>query len=421
MEAHLAGCPPCSANLAFIHWVDAGLRDPEVWEIADRDASHIRAAIRDAAAQVAAEDDEAERLLHELIAIPGRLAFSNLGARRRYHTAGVVRRLLRAADVACDSAPLDALTFADSAIAVSERLTGYPPSVVHDLRANAWKERANALTTLGQYDAALDALDHAEREFDRAPGIPLGRAVVQHARAIVYAHRGDFNRAGKVASETIAAYAQLGQTDRYMRARHLMANLLFTQGDIRGASAIYEELLAWGEAEGDLHWVARASNTLGRCALELGNTSAAVQSFHKSIAAFRELGMSAEVLRPEWGMALVVLASDQPAEALRRLDRVRAAFHTRSMLTDEALVSLDMMDALHALARDSEIVALATQIIQTFTRAGMLTSALTAFAYLKEAATRGAVTPRLTKHVRDFLSDLERQPALLFCPPNENI
>jgi hypothetical protein len=91
------------------------------------------------------------------------------------------------------------------------------------------------------------------------------------------------------------------------------------------------------------------------------------------------------------------------------------------MLTDEALVALDMMDTLHLLARDGEIVVLAAEIIQTFTNAGMLTSALTAFAYLREAAARGAVTPRLTKHVRGFLSDLERQPALLFCPPNENI
>jgi len=206
-----------------------------------------------------------------------------------------------------------------------------------------------------------------------------------------------------------------------MRVRHWLANAMFGRSDIRGAREIYEELLAWGESENDLAWVARESNTLGRCAYELGDLSSAVQYFHQSIQSFRELGMAAEALRPEWGFALVVLGSGKPGEALARLHDVREDFRRRQMLGDEALVSLDMMDALHELGRDREIVALGSEIIVSFTRAGMLTSALTAFAYLKEAAARGSAIPQAIQHVRQFITRLQREPALLFCPPEKNL
>lgn len=421
IEAHVDRCPQCSSTLTFIRSVDAALRDPDAWEIAERDVPATRAAIRDLAAQVAEEDEEAKRLLEDLIANPARLAFANLGARRGYLTAGVVRRLIRAASDAREREPLEALTFADCAVDIAAHLSNYLSSVIHDLRAHAWKERANALTALGQFDAAFDALDHAEREFAEAPGTPSGTAIVQYIRAWVHYSRGELDRATELLSMSSATYASLGETDPYMRTRHLLANVMFAQGDIRGGRAVYEEILAWGEAENDPAWIARESNTVGRCALELGELTAAVFSFHRSVQMFGDLGKHAEALRPQWGLALVVLASGKPAEALSRFTVIREDFHERKMLSDEALISLDIMDALHALSRDRENAAIASDVIQTFTRAGMLTSALTAFAYLREAAARGSVTPPMTRHVRQFLKRLECEPALLFRPPSENL
>jgi len=52
------------------------------------------------------------------------------------------------------------------------------------------------------------------------------------------------------------------------------------EGNIRAARATYEEILAWAEAKDDLKWIARESNTLGRCAFELRDFSAAVQYFY---------------------------------------------------------------------------------------------------------------------------------------------
>src|ERR1051325_10309553 len=151
------------------------------------------------------------------------------------------------------------------------------------------------------------------------------------ARAWVHYSKGEFDPAAALLGEAAATYASLGETDRYMRARHLVANMTLIQGRVREAEAIYKELLAWGEAENDLAWIARESNTLGRCAYELRDLSTAVQHFHRSLQAFRELGMDAESIRPEWGFALVVLASGKPEDALRRFEDVRAKLHERAM------------------------------------------------------------------------------------------
>ena len=421
IDSHVAICPRCSATLTFIRSVDAGCADADAWEIAEREKPSTRPSILDLAARLAAEDCEAEELLKDFIHNPARIVLANLATRRKFLTAGVARRLVRAATESCDREPLDALTFADSAIEIAETLMGYPEGAIHELRAFAYKERANALVALGQLDAALDALDHADRAFSRAPGAPLGPAIVKHCRATIHYTRSEFDEASRLLSESAASYSAAGETERYMRARHLIANTMFWQGDVRGAQEVFKELLGWGEAENDLAWIARESNTLGRCAYELRDLSAAVQYFHQSIQAFRELGMAAEAIRPAWGFALVVLASGKPEEALRRLRQVREDFHHREMLSDGALVVLDMCDALHVLNRDEEIATLASETMDTFIHAGMLTSALAAFAYLKEAAERGKINASVIEYVRKFMSRLEHEPALLFASPSENL
>jgi tetratricopeptide (TPR) repeat protein len=417
IEEHVADCPRCSSTLTFIRSVDATLTDPDTWAMADSSEAAAREELRQIAGRAAEEDEAAEELLHGMLGEPALVAWKDLGVREEYRTAGVVRRLVGAANEACEREPLEALTFADSAIDIAERLERYPPSVLHDLRATAWKERANALRLLGRYDAALEALTHAEREFRRAPGAPLGEAIVGYIRGIVYFERGDLTRAGELYTQAAETFSNVGEVDRYMRARHGLANVLREQGDIRSARATYEEILAWAEARNDLKWIARESNVLGRCAFLLRDFSAAVQYFYVSAQAFRELGLLSEAVRPEWGLALVVAASGRAADALVRLGHVRRRFHEGGMLSDEALVALDMMDSLHILERHDEIAVLARELIDAFVHAGMLTSALAAFGYLAEAAKQHEIDPPRIEYVRQFLGRLSHEPALLFAPP----
>lgn len=87
------------------------------------------------------------------------------------------------------------------------------------------------------------------------------------------------------------------------------------------------------------------------------------------------------------------------------------------MVTDAALVGLDIVDALLALKKPHRIIALAQHIFSVFTKAGMLTGALSAIAYLKEAAGTGELTTAGLDEVRSFLRRAERQPSLQFIRP----
>src|SRR5436309_15532953 len=88
VEAHLDICPECETTLSFIRSVESDLRDPEVWDAADRQIAAGREALRKFAGEVASEDDAAERLLTELLVNPARTAFANLGSKKSYLTAG---------------------------------------------------------------------------------------------------------------------------------------------------------------------------------------------------------------------------------------------------------------------------------------------------------------------------------------------
>jgi tetratricopeptide (TPR) repeat protein len=421
IEAHVAACPRCSATLTTIQTVDAGLADPEVWDLAGGDDAATRAALLDLAATAAEEDEAAAALLAPLVENPARLAWANLAELRKYRTAGVVRRLASAANQECYREPLHALTLADTAIELAKRLSGYPQTVLFQLRGTAWKERANALRLLGRYDEALEALDTAEREFSVVGSDPLGMVMVRHARAIVHLDRGEYDSAGGLFTECAAIYLQVGETDQYMRARHAGANVLFRQKNVRAAQAIYEEILMWAEATNNQIWIARETNTVGRCAFERRDFARAEKYFERSIDGFNRLGLTAEVMRPRWNLAAVLLATGNAGEALTGLRTVREEFLRREMITDAALVALDIMDSLLALDRASQIADLAADVMSTFTRANMLTSALTAFAYLKESPRRRAAwNPARIDHVRRFLGRLERQPSLLFVPPEDD-
>jgi KaiC/GvpD/RAD55 family RecA-like ATPase len=139
--------------------------------------------------------------------------------------------------------------------------------------------------------------------------------------------------------------------------------------------------------------------------------------FTQAILIFRETGPAADRASTEWGLARVVLHGGNPTEAVRRLRDVIAAFEQMGMVTDAALASLDMADAFLVLKRPEQIEKVARHAFRVLKKAGVVTGALTALAYLKEATASRRVSPAVIDGVRRFLRRVERQPELLFIPP----
>jgi tetratricopeptide (TPR) repeat protein len=421
IEAHLAECAECQEAHDFfvIRDDDLGndLAESDTWELLVGSATHT--SLMEYGARVAQEDRDAEVLLQPYLESPITAAWTTLVAKWRFRTGGVVRKLCTAAHSVYESKPLVALTFADAAISVAEALPDdlYPALAVYRLRGTAWKERANAQMILGQFPQALESLDRAERAYRKTPHNGLGLSIVALVRAgVLYAQlRPD--EATVMAERAERGFTHAGDEKRRMDAAFLRASIMFEVGDANGALPVFRRIIEHGENTRSTHWIALGSYAAGNCEVDLGNLGEASLLFHRAIVIFREFGPERERLLTEWGIARVVFHSGRLAEAIRRMRDIAAEFEKLGMVTYAAYVGLDISDGLLALDRWKEIVALAQHLFSVFTNAGMLTGALSAIAYLKEAAAAKRLTPHDVEAIRAFLRRAELQPSLRFARP----
>ena len=417
IEQHLGACALCQATHDFFIVADDDLCDAETWEPIVGSATY--AALMDYGARVAAEDEEAEVLLEPYIVNPARVAWEALTTRRAFQTGGVVRRLNAHAHSICESDALAALMFADVAIGIAEALPNdaYPAGAVNQLRATAWKERANALMLLGRFPGAHDALDHAERYFGRTLNNGLGLSMVALVRAGVYYEQQVYDRAMEHATRAERGFAHVGDEKRRMVAVFLRASITMENGDAAAAVTLYRQTIDYGESTENLQMVARGAYGAGNAEVDRGNLAEASMHFHRALVLFREVGPEPERVMTEWGIARVLMKAGKLDEAVRRFREIQAALETHGLMTVAALVGLDIAESLLALGKPERIALLAKHLFTVFKDVGMLTGALTAIAYLNDAAASKRLTVQDVNEIRRFLRRAERQPARAFAPP----
>jgi tetratricopeptide (TPR) repeat protein len=180
---------------------------------------------------------------------------------------------------------------------------------------------------------------------------------------------------------------------------------------------MFQRVVDFGEKAGDPVWIAKGSYARANCELDLGGAAEASVLFLKALAIFRETGPAENRIETEWGLARVVLHSGRPSDAARLLRDVIAAFESIGRVTNVALAGIDLSEALLALDRWDEIAKVAGHAFRVLKKGGNVTGALTALAYLKEAAAKRQLTPDALKAVRKYLRRVEREPDLLFAPP----
>ena len=419
LEGHLASCGDCRQRLADIRTFESQLADDEdVWPIESGDDRGNQLQL--IADQIAREDAEAETLLKDLLeGPPEAFIWANLPEKPRYYTGGVARKLSAAADKASYIVPLHALNIADAAIAITGMLSepAYPAALLASWRGTAWKQRANALRHLGRFPAAFEALERAEREYRRVPRPDFDLAAVTYIRATLYYEQEEQERARRLAAESTRAFMHLGQSEMYFASRLLEGAIAFRLGDLDAAELIFGQVYAHGEQSGSRVWLARAAQALGNCSIERRALDDATRLLHTSMLFFRELGITVEEIRCRWKIALVVQRSGRHHLAIERFRAARDEFLQLGGTTDAALVSLDLMETFVMLRKPREVRRAAGNIVAIFTGAGMLTGALAAANFLRQAASIGAVTPALLDYLRGYLRRVELQPDFAFVPP----
>jgi len=420
IERHLETCEACSDVTAGALDFADHLNEKETWRaraLAGGPPSPRR--VLDQVEQIRISDEAADYLLASLITSSADFEAAQITDDPNYHTAGVVRKLIKASERKRETEPAFAIMLANAAVVIAETLLTphYTRELIHSLQGAAWRERANALRYIGRYPDALAACDRAEAAF-RLNGITdFEIARVTFIRGTLLMETGHPNEALPLARESGAIFRKWHDDERLIDAGLLEGGILFEKGDAAGALAVFLSLVHAANTVDDAETSARLENNIAAAYQAIGDLVSAASHYQIALAVYAHLGMAVETLRTSWSVALLALKHGDRADGMKRLARVGEAFEQRGMLIEAALVAMDRARE-HVRAGEFEpVVELCAHLAERFAAAGMYAHADEALAFLREAAAVGNANDELVDHARAYFRCLEHDPAFLFVPP----
>lgn len=420
VETHLAACAECWTKLDDCRTLAGALRDEETWWLlTDLTGGRGVRTLQELVARWETEDEDAKRMLGRILESPYRFAYANIARKKRFYTGGVVRLLCEAARAECDREPEFSLSLADTACLIADALPDdyYPAAAINHLRGNAWKEYSTACRYLGRFDNSYDALDRAARAYERLKDPEIQLATVDLCRAAVLWEQRQFEEALRLARSSAQRFAERRDTERYLEAREWEAVILHRMGDVESACKTYMAAFEHADTTGDAEMKARAAKNLAIAYRDGGDTGSASRFLSIALQLYEGLEQHAMVLHTRWSIARLSLYAGNAADAAQRLPGLITEFQKLGMVGPAAHAQLDLAEALLLLGRFEEVPILCEGLVEFFRGAKILTGALTAAAFLKEAADSRVLTPRQIEHVRTYLGALERTPNLPFARP----
>lgn len=421
LESHLAVCAACWSKLDDYRLLARAMSDEETWWTAGQlESGDGEQALRDFVERCAAEDVDAERLLRDVRESQYRFAYAKIARRRQFQTGGVVRRLCQAAWEECPH-PRFARDLAEAACAIADALPDdhYPAAAVNELRGRAWKEYSTACRYLAQFAAGFDALSRAERAYKRLPDPESQVAAVDLCRALLLWEQQRYDEALPYARSAARVFSERRETRHYFNAREVEALILHRQGSVSAACETYLQLFTYADDIDDAELKARSARNLGVAYRDKADVGSASEYLLIALRLFEELDQHAMVVETTGLIARLTLTAGNPTEAANKLPALIDEMRRLGKTADAARAQLDLAEALLILERFEEVEAVCAGLAAYFRKAEMLTGALTAAAYLKEAAARRSLTKAHIDQVREYLAALDRTPNLPFTSPLE--
>jgi len=419
IEAHVADCSECAANIGEHRRFAAALGQPAVWQSTPAPAAKSRITdLLSINGRIEREDAAAAAIIEDALTGPNAWWRTRLRQAEGWRTAGVVRQLLERVRPTMDAgSPANALRIAELAVEVSTELNvaEYPSDFVIGVRAQALRDHAYALTYLGRYPEALQVADRAEKLFRQSPLPEYELARLKLVRSIIYRSMERAAEAVAFTREAAETFLRFGQHRRYIDARVFEATMLCKLTRFKEALVILHEL----EKNPRI-----ASTTRVIVLHDIGTAYQGIRKFRESAeylalaaAEFDLLGIKPQFVRTRWMLARTLMMSKRADDAIPLLREAWREFESLEMEAEAALAALDLVEALLVVGDHDQVPSICRTLLDRFTRAGMNSPAVTALAYLREAVAAGQATRPLVRHVQKFLRELPKEPSLLFVPP----
>ncbi|HXI13233.1 MAG TPA: tetratricopeptide repeat protein [Thermoanaerobaculia bacterium] len=420
VQSHVDGCRQCGAFRSSFETFASTLSDPEVWQTGTEsirfalpDETRIHE-IRELAASFDSQEFDAEVEISAIVRRPSSEWSLLLGRSFSLHSPGGIRKLIEAAHQLVNHDPADAMILASTASAHCSMIEGtrYPRTVIADLRGRALKEEATVLRYLGRYEEGLDLLERSEGFFNQGSAALSDLTSLDYQRACLLFYAERIPEAIPIIRRAALAFGQLGDSKRYQQTRSLEAAATLKTGDTRGAIRLWLSLLDVVVLENDLDTLATILTNLGQAYLQLQAFDDAGKYFHQALQLQKELGLQPYLLRSRWGLARILVTKGQWDAGLARLREIAEEFEQVGMMSTAGLVKLEIAELLLAMGKSREVSSICGGLVEEFSASGMATSAITAVAYLQEAASAGNITVAMFKSVREQIEDLPSLSAM---------
>lgn len=374
--AHLAECPACRQRYA----ANVVPFDPAARRGREREFTSI-------AAKLERERDESSDVVARYLRDTPAEEWSRLAEMPDLRNNAALEQMSEEVRRRLHRKPREALAIANLSASIAESLapSQYPSVVLAQLRGTAWKDRASTLRYLARYDEALEAAERGEEALTPFATLEHDRAVIRFVKGMILAQQERFEDANLILSECRRVFSDYGDKTRYVQAGMAEAGVMYEANLIDECRQLLLELLPHATADGDVTTQAKIHSNLGYCEMRRDAFASANIHFSEAVAAFTDLGYTGEVARTERGAGLILVARGQITSGLARLRDARRAFIAAGMTEDAGLCGLNIAAVLIERGDRAAARALAQNVIDELTAAGMNERAISAVITLRDA------------------------------------
>lgn len=365
-----------------------------------------------AARRIVVERTNAAEVVAQLLRDTPREEWLSLADRPELRNNGALEQLSREVDKAVRRQPNDALALSALGVAIADSIAEdqYPAVMTAQMRAHAWKDRAQALMFNGKHEEAFSAVEKAEETLARFGTVAHDRAVVELTKANVLQGLGRFDEALASLEPARIIFSSHGDNRRALLCGVSEGVLRYRRREYEPALETFRKLLPMAQIVADDFTLGSLHNNIACCLMELGEFRDANIHFSNAIAHCTSAGRQIDALRTEMSSGRLFVAKGKVSDGLVRLRTARQKFLSHGLTEEAGICALDIAVALLSEYRHDEAEGMATTALQELRVSTSSPRAKTALEYLERELLAHEATPAVVRHVRDYIETLQSDP-----------
>lgn len=340
---------------------------------------------------------------------------AELMAEDRYAHPSVIRHLVDSSHAVRYQDPARMLHLTDlarlGAEACSIESAGSEPRL-EDLRAQAWRQYANALRVRGRLREAEEAFATAHRHLEAGTRDPLLRAKLCTQTASLRYFQRQFEQAIQLAEEAGQIYRELDETHSLASAMVQKAIACLYAGHPEEAVQVLNGAIPLIDPDADLQLLLAACHNLIRCYIDLGRPEQALSIYSETRTLYKRFDDPLIRLRVAWqeGQILRDLGHLRAAEEI--LLRARQGFVERELHYESAQISLDLAAVYVKLRAEEELKQTVAETVPVFVALGVDREVLASLLQLQQLSQQSRQALELIRFLNSRLEQLPPRQAL---------